>query len=162
MYKHSWSLAVVLAGLLALPATEALAAANVEMVVIPCTPNLRPDECGVKISKTGGDDEVTFTTSSGETHTVSTGTVLSVSGTGIVSQSNQQGSIVNFASADTGLTTGSIGGGGGGGTGQTNANPSSGGNNSGGGLPIGTTSTSTASVNLTTSVVGGASSPTSR
>ena len=106
-------------------------AAEVEMIIIPCTPQLRPDECGVKVSVTGG--TATFTTSAGEVISVAPGTAVTVSGTGIVSQANQSGTILNFASAGssgnqaTGSTgdsgaTGAAGGGGGGG-GQTASAP---------------------------------------
>src|ERR1019366_3238398 len=115
MYKHNWTKAVVLAGLLALPSTASLAV-EVEMILIPCTPQLKPDECGVKVSVTGG--TATFTTSSGDVINVAPGTAVSVSGTGIVSQSTQSGTILNFASAASGnQATGNIGGGEGGGTG---------------------------------------------
>ena len=63
MYKHNWTKAFILAGLLALPSTASMAAV-VEMIIIPCTPQLRPDECGVKVSVTGG--TATFTTAAGE------------------------------------------------------------------------------------------------
>ena len=82
-----------------LPSAASMAAV-VEMIIIPCTPQLRPDECGVKISVTGG--TATFTTTAGEVVTVSAGTAVTVSGTGVVSQANQSGTILNFASAGGG------------------------------------------------------------
>ena len=96
MYKHLWTKIFILAGLLMLPSAASMAAV-VEMIIIPCTPQLRPDECGVKMSVTGG--TATFTTTAGEVVTVSPGTAVTVSGAGIVSQSNQSGTILNFASA---------------------------------------------------------------
>ena len=75
VYKHGWTKAFVLAGLLTFPSAAAMAAV-VEMVIIPCTPQLRPDECGVKVSVTGG--TATFTTAAGEVLTVSPGTVVTV------------------------------------------------------------------------------------
>src|ERR1039457_5769243 len=145
MYKHNWTKAVVLAGLLALPSTASLAV-EVEMILIPCTPLLKQDECGVKESVTGG--TATFTTSSGDVINVAPGTSVSVSGTGIVSQSTQAGTILNFASAASGgnQATGSTGGGegggtgaggGGGGGGQTASLPSGGGGGGGGGGAVG-------------------------
>src|SRR5262249_33706504 len=123
----------ILAGLLALPSAAAMAA-EIEMIIIPCTPQLRPDECGIKLSVTGG--TATFTTAAGEGVNVTPGTAVSISGTGIVSQSAQSGTILNFASAASGnQATGSIGGGGGGGGGggQTAELPSGGGSGGGGG-----------------------------
>ena len=96
MYKHPWTEIFILAGLLMLP-SAASRAAVVEMIIIPCTPQLRPDECGVKVSVTGG--TATFTTSAGDVVNVAPGTAVTVSGTGIVSQANQSGTILNFASA---------------------------------------------------------------
>lgn len=118
MFKHKWTKAIALAGLVALPATTSMAA-TVEMVVIPCTPQMRPDECGVKLSSTDG--SVTFTTNSGQVITVGQGTSLTVAGNGNTTQSD--GAVVNFADA-----TGSIGGGGGGGAGGSPL-PSGGPNN---------------------------------
>ena len=137
VYKHGWTKAFVLAGLLTLPSAAAMAAV-VEMVIIPCTPGLRPDECGVKVSVTGG--TATFTTAAGEVVTVSEGTAVTVSGTGIVSQAPQSGTMLNFASAGSSsqAATGSTGGGdagaagGGGGGGQTSPLPSGGGGGGGG------------------------------
>jgi hypothetical protein len=93
------------------------------MVVIPCTPQMRPEECGVKVSSSDG--SVTFTTNSGQVITVGQGTSLTVSGNGTATQSN--GAVVNFA----GLTTGSVGSVGGGGGGAGGSPLPSGGNNSG-------------------------------
>jgi hypothetical protein len=123
MFKHKWTKTLILAGLLVLPASVSMAAV-VEMIVIPCLPGQPPDECGVKLSVTEG--SATFTSNSGQTTTVTAGTSLTVSGTGVVTQSN--GSIVNFAAVAGGTTTGSIGGGGGGAGGPQGPN---GGSNTG-------------------------------
>jgi hypothetical protein len=130
-----WTKLVVAAGLLVLPSTAALAA-TIEMIIIPCEPPLRDDECGVKVNAISG--TATFTSSSGETVTVSSGQALSISGTGIMSQSAQDGTMLNFASAGSSSQTGSTGGegagaGGGGGGGQTAGLPSGGGGGGGGG-----------------------------
>jgi hypothetical protein len=141
MYKHPWTKIFILAGLLMLP-SAASRAAVVEMIIIPCTPQLRPDECGVKVSVTGG--TATFTTSAGDVVNVAPGTAVSVSGTGIVSQSSQSGTILNFASAgggdqatgstaDSGATGAGGGGGGGGQTAQLPGGGGGGGGSSGGG-----------------------------
>jgi len=161
MYSHNWTKAFVLAVLLALPSTASMA---VEWVIIPCTPQLRPDECGLKVSASPGED-VTVTTNSGEVVNVAPGTTVSVSGSGIVSTSNQQGNLTTFASADSGpQTTGSIGGAGvGGGAGSTGQIPS-GGNNSGGENRTGTTGGGTITGFTTTSGTtssGGSSGSTS-
>ena len=71
MFKHKWTKTLILAGLLALPATVSMAAV-VEMIVIPCLPGQQPDECGVKLSVTEG--SATFTSNSGQTTTVTAGT----------------------------------------------------------------------------------------
>lgn len=143
MRGHCWIKAIALAGLLSLPATVSMAAV-VEMIVIPCLPGMPPDQCGVKISVTGG--TATFTSTNGETVTIGAGEVLTVSGTGIMSQSAQSGTILNFASAGgsdqaTGSTdaAGAAGAGGGGfaGGGQINPLP----NGAGGGGGGGTTTT---------------------
>jgi hypothetical protein len=142
VYKYNWTKIIILAGLLVLPSTASLAQAPqpaitsadqgtvVEMIVIPCTPQLRPDECGVKISVTGG--TATFTTTNGQTITRSAGTAYTISGTGVISQSAQNGTMLNFASAG-GSETASAGGGGG--AGQTSPLPTgeSGGSGGGGG-----------------------------
>ena len=120
MFKHNWTKAFVLAGFLALPTTASMAAV-VEMVLTPCTPQLRPEECGVKVSVPSG--TATFTTINGDVVNIAPGVVVNISGTGIVSRSTQSGTIVNFASASNALTTGSIGGGGGGGGGGGQTNP---------------------------------------
>ena len=146
MLKHKWTKTLILAGLLALPATASMAA-TVEMVIIPCTPQLRPDECGVKLSVTSG--SATFTSNSGQSTTVTGGNSLTVSGTGVVTQST--GSVVNFAAVAGAVTTGSVGGGGGG-AGQTNPTPSGGPNNGPSG-PTGNTptgNTPTGNVTVTT------------
>lgn len=154
MYKHNWTKAFILTGLLALSATTSMAG-TLEMLVIPCTPQLRPDECGVRISST--DVTATFTTNNNEVVNISAGMTVSVSGTGIVSQSSRTGTIVNFASAETGLTTGSIGGGGtGAGGGQTGSLPTGGSNS--GGPTVGSTPVTTVG-NLTTGGATGLSGP---
>ena len=72
-YKHELDESIYFGGLLALPSAAAMAV-EVEMILIPCTPQLRPDECGVKVSVTGG--TATFTTAAGEVVTVSPGTAV--------------------------------------------------------------------------------------
>lgn len=115
---HQFTKAFVLAALLALPSTVSMAAV-VEVVLIPCTPGMEPSACGLKASVSGG--SATFTTADGQVITVAPGTSVSVSGSGIVSQSIEAGPIVNFAGDGNGaLTTASIGNGAGGGGGQLN------------------------------------------
>ena len=143
MYKHGWIKALILAGLLMLPSASAMAQASagaqvvVEMIVIPCLPGMRPEECGLKVSVTGGTAELTLTT--GELLTVVPGTAVIVSGAGIVSETPQTGTMLNFASAGSSsqTATGSSGeAGAGGGSGQTTALPGGGGG-SGSGTPAG-------------------------
>jgi hypothetical protein len=89
----------------------------VELVIKECVPGQPLDQCGVTLKLVEG--EATFTTLNGQSVDLSAAnTVMSVTGEGTVSTSSQAGSILNFASADTGTTTASGGaGGGGGGTG---------------------------------------------
>lgn len=157
MSKHKWAKAFVLAGLFALPSTVSMAA-EVQMIVIPCLPGMRPDQCGVKISKEGSED-VTFTLLNGQTINVPAGTVVSVAGNGVVTQSALQGSLVNFASAETGLTTGSVGGGGGGGGAGGTPLPTGGSNT--GAPPTPPTPTTTTTFTLTGGGAPGVSSSTS-
>jgi Chaperone of endosialidase len=111
LIRPPWTKLVLAAGLLALPSTAALAA-QIEMIIIPCVPPLRPDECGVKLNALEGIAE--FTTTSGETITVSPGQSVSIDGNGVMSQSAQDGTMLNFASAGSSSQSGSAGGGGGG------------------------------------------------
>ena len=138
MYKHGRIKALILAGLLMLPSASAMAQQAtgqvvVEMIVIPCLPGMRPEECGLKVSVTGGTAELTLTT--GELLTVVPGTAVIVSGAGIVSEAPQTGTILDFASAGSSsqTATGSAGAAGGV-SGQTAALPS-GGSGSGSGTP---------------------------
>jgi hypothetical protein len=125
MHRHDWIRAAALAGVLVMPSTGAMAAV-VEMIVIPCTPDLQPDKCGLKLSVAEG--SANFTTSDGQTVAVPAGMTLSVSGAGVVSLASTAGNLVNFAATDTGPdTTASIGVGAGGG--------GSGGQIDGGGAP---------------------------
>lgn len=152
MFKHKWTKTIALAGLLALPATASMAG-TVEMVVIPCTPQMRPEDCGVKVTSSEG--TVTFTTNSGQVITVGQGTSLTVAGDGTATQSN--GANVNFAA----LTTGSVGGGGGGASGSPLP---SGGNNSGSSGSSSGSSTSGGGTNFVLTgggVTGGSSGPVS-
>ena len=127
MFKHKWTKTLILAGLLVLPATMSMAAV-VEMIVIPCLPGQKPDECGVKLSVTEG--SATFTSNSGEMTTVTAGNSLTVSAAGVMTQT--PGSAVDFAAIASGTTTGSVGGGVGGGGGGAGGSPlPSGGSNSG-------------------------------
>ena len=145
MSTHKWIIALILASFLALPATVSMAQQGtvVDLIVIPCLPGQKPDECGVKVSVSSG--SATFTSNSGETTTVTGGNSLTVTGTGVVTQS--QGSVVNFAAVASGTTTGSVGGGGGG-SGQTTPT-TSGGPNTGPPGPTGTTPTGTTSTGTT-------------
>lgn len=104
----------------------------VELVIKECIPGMPINSCGVTVKLVEG--AATFTTSNGQTVDLSeANTVLSVNGAGDASTSSQAGSILNFAAADTGTTTASVGGagGGGGGTGNTGQG---GGGIAGGGL----------------------------
>ena len=113
---HYITRAFVLAVLLAIESNASMAAV-VEVVLIPCTPGMEPSACGLKASVSGG--SATFTTADGQVITLAPGTSVSVSGSGIVSQSVEAGPIVNFASAgDDAITTSSISSGTGGGGGQ--------------------------------------------
>jgi hypothetical protein len=112
----------------------------VEMVLKPCLPGVPRNECGVSLKLVQGG--ATFTTSSGETITLSAANqVVSINGLGAVTQSSQAGSILNFAAAGTsGPTTASIGGGGGGGGGGTVGSLGSNGGNNVGSPPTTTAS----------------------
>jgi hypothetical protein len=144
LIRPRWTKSIFVAGLLALPSAAAFAA-QIEMQIIPCVPPLRDDECGVKINALSGTAE--FTTTSGEIITVSPGQAVTVSGNGIVSQSAQDGTMLNFASAGSSSQTGSTGepgaagggGGGGGGNSQGGGLSGGGGNSQGGGGSGGTT-----------------------
>jgi hypothetical protein len=89
----------------------------VEMVLKPCVPGVPRNQCGVSLRLVQGG--ATFTTASGETITLSAANqTVSINGLGAVTQSSQDGTILNFAAAGTsGPTTASLGGGGGGGGG---------------------------------------------
>jgi hypothetical protein len=89
----------------------------VEMVLKPCLPGMPRNQCGVSLRLVQGG--ATFTTASGETITLSAANqTVSINGLGAVTQSSQDGTILNFAAARTsGPTTASLGGGGGGGGG---------------------------------------------
>src|SRR5438270_4581598 len=105
--------------------------------MIPCTPGIPPDECGLKVHVVEG--SVDFTSPSGETQSLNAGSHLTVSGTGIISTAQAGGTILQFASTGP-STTGSIGAGGSGGSGggSTGTAPPSGGSNSGTGGTAGT------------------------
>jgi len=144
--SRDWTKLVALTAFLLLSPTASFGQAVadqtvVEMIIVPCTPQTPPDECGVKVSVSGG-GTATFTTTSGETFTVSSGQALSVSGGGIVTQAAQNGTMLNFASAGSSSQTGSTGstggeaggaGGGGGGGGGGQITPLPGGGGGGGG-----------------------------
>jgi len=135
LVMHHFTKAFVLAVLLAIPSTLSMAAV-VEVVLIPCTPGMAPSACGLKASVSGG--SATFTTADGQTITLAPGTSVSVSGSGIVSQSVEAGPIVNFASLGTDpTTTSSIGSG--------NGNGGGGGQIAGGNFTGPTNPTNTAS-----------------
>ncbi len=125
----------------------------IEMVLKPCLPGVPRDQCGVSLKLVEGG--ATFTTTNGDTVDLSQpNQVVNVNGNGVVAQSTQSNSILNFAAAGT---TGSVGfGGGGGGTvGSLGAN---GGNNTGSTSPTTTTAgTTTAFTGLTGGGTGGSS-----
>src|SRR3974390_431768 len=104
----------------------------VEVIVIPCLPGMKPEECGVKVSANGGN--FTFTTPAGEVLTLTPGMGFTMSGAGLASETPQTGTILNFASAGSSSQTATGGtgeggeaGAGGGGGGQTAPLPSGGG-----------------------------------
>ena len=147
MYKHGWIKALILAGLLMLPSASAMAAV-VEMIIVPCLPGMRPEECGLKVSVTGG--TATLTTAAGDVIDVAPGTAVTVSGTGIVSEAPQTGTMLDFASAGSSSQTatgstgeaGAAGGAGGaplpsGGSGSSGGTPAGGGTGSGSGGSFG-------------------------
>ena len=104
----------------------------VELVIKKCVPGQPLDQCGVTLKLVEG--EATFTTLNGQSVDLSAAnTVMSVTGEGTVSTSSQAGSILNFAAADTGTTTASVGGAGGGGGGTGGAGTGIGGGGIGGG-----------------------------
>jgi hypothetical protein len=84
----------------------------VELVITPCDPGVRREECGAKMKVVSGN--ATFTMTNGQTENMTAGEVLSVNGNGAATQQSQSGTILTFAS--TGSTGGGGGGGGGGGT----------------------------------------------
>jgi len=126
----------------------------VELVLKPCLPGVPLNQCGVSVHVVHG--SATFTPTNGPTITVQAGQQLGVNGDGIVSQSTQANSILNFASA--GETTGSIGLGGGGG-GNAGSPGAIGGTNSGSNPSGITAAASTGTTGLTTGGVGGGGSP---
>jgi uncharacterized membrane protein YgcG len=126
MNKNRWTKAFILASLLALPSTAAMAL-TVTMVVIPCLPGQPPDQCGIKLST---ESPAEWTMNNGQVLNLLPGVIYSIAGNGQVSQ---EPGTLNFAALSTG-TTGSFGGGGGGGAGPT-TRFASGGTNSGGTTP---------------------------
>lgn len=124
MCRHNWTKAFALLGLLALPLTGSSAGVY-EMVLVPCTPGLPLNDCGMKVHAIDGD--ATFTTTDGQIVSVAPGTTVSVSGSGIISHTVTTESIVNFASAgNPSETTNSVGNGAG--AGQTAPIPAGGSN----------------------------------
>lgn len=92
----------------------------VEMVLTPCAPGIPRTQCGVTLKLVEGG--ASFAIDGGQTVDLSQpNQVVNINGNGIVAQSNQANSILNFASlgSNGSLTTGSIGAGGGGGGGGT-------------------------------------------
>jgi hypothetical protein len=132
MYRSRWTTAFFLAVLLAFVPTGSFAGL-VEVVVVECNGQTTTNDCGFKFKATG--EDATFTTPDGQVINVPAGVTLSVSGSGIISQSTDPGPLATFASADSGPdTTASIGVSGSSG-GQTNSSQS-GGSNSGPPPPI--------------------------
>src|SRR3974390_1833949 len=76
----------------------------VEVIVIPCLPGMRPEECGVKVSANGS-GTLTFTNPAGEVLTLTPGMVFTMSGNGLASEAPQTGTILNFASAGSSSQT---------------------------------------------------------
>ena len=119
----------------------------VEVVLKPCDPGVPRNQCGISIHVVQG--SATF-----NGQAIQTGQVLSVNGNGVMTQSNQANSILNFASA--GNTTGSIGLGGGG-SGTTGSLGANGGTNSGSTPTGGTNAASTGTGTGLTGGYGGSS-----
>jgi hypothetical protein len=129
----------------------------VELVIKECVPGQPLNTCGVTVKLVEG--AASFTTNSGQNVDLTTpNTTLSVSGNGTVSTGSQDGSILNFAAADAGTTTASIGGGGGAGGGGTGGGATGGGGISGGGFSgFHPTTVATAPPNLSTTTFSGSS-----
>jgi hypothetical protein len=127
----------------------------VELMIKECVPGLPLDQCGVTVKLVEG--AASFTTNNGQTVDLNTAnTTLSVSGSGTTSTGSQEGSILNFAAADTGTTTASIGGGGGGG-GGTGGGTSGGGGIAGGFGGLLPTAVATHEPDLSTTTFSGSS-----
>src|SRR5262249_23139037 len=93
-------------------AQSSASAAGVELVLTPCVPGMKPEDCGAEIRTPNGSIELNIAN-----------TVITINGNGVASPPRSSpNSILSFASAGT---TGSIGvgGGGGDGGGSTNGPP---------------------------------------
>src|SRR5262249_51987752 len=100
-------------------AQSSASAAVVELVLTPCVPGMKPEDCGAEIRTPNGSIELNIAN-----------TVITINGNGVASPPRSSpNSILSFASAGT---TGSIGVGGGGGDGGGSTNgPPTGGPNTG-------------------------------
>jgi len=108
----------------------------VEMVLRPCNPGVPRNQCGISLKLVEGG--ATFTTANGNTIDLSQANqVVNVNGNGVVTQSTQSNTILNFASA--GSTAGSVGTGIGGGGGTAGSLGPNGGTNVGPINPTGNT-----------------------
>jgi hypothetical protein len=138
MYEPKWTKIFILAGLLALPSTAAMAQGAqpnqlvVKTIIVPCREvdpitgaviQRQPNECGIKIQCLGG--ACSFALPNGDIITLAEGITYNISGAGIITQS--------AANLDLGFETTSTAAAGGGSAGQTAALPSGGGGGGGGG-----------------------------
>jgi hypothetical protein len=102
-------------------------AAVVELVLIPCVPGMKPEDCGLKAKLVEGEAQID--TPNGTIDLTTANTVITINGNGVASPpTSSPDSILAFASAGT---TGSTGAGGGGGGGGASNAPPSGGPNTG-------------------------------
>ena len=157
MHTRSVTGAVAAAvALIALHTTGAQGAV-VELVLKPCEPGALQQDGGAKLNVVDGN--ATFTSERGQTVDVNARELLTVDCNGNAIKTNQNGTILNFATTGS-INTASTGGGGGGG-GTVGSLGQNGGNNSGGSGNTTTATSTNPGSTLTAPGSGGASGPTS-
>jgi len=151
MHTRSVTGAVAAAvALIALHTTGAQGAV-VELVLKPCEPGALQQDGGAKLNVVDGN--ATFTSERGQTVDVNARELLTVDCNGNAIKTNQNGTILSFAT--TGSTTTASTGAGGGGGGTVGALGQSGGSNGGGGAPGNTATANNGGGNLTGGGAGG-------
>jgi hypothetical protein len=127
MPRLAWAIALAMA---IMGVESSASAAVVELVLVPCTPGMKPEDCGLKAKLVEGEAQIE--TPNGTIDLNTANTVITINGNGVASPpTSSPDSILSFASAGE-ITTASTGPGGGGGGGGGGSNPPpSGGPNAG-------------------------------